>query len=358
MTRGAPSVLHLRKVYGAPVKRCLFSLFALLFTHAPSHAQDFYQGKTLSILVGYGPGGGYDVYARLMQKFIGRRIPGNPAVVTRNMPGAGSLTMMNHLFNDAPRDGLTIGASSRIAPLEPLFGNAAARFRAPGFVWIGTPASYEDDAYSLIVRAESNFASLADAQKPGTPILFGGFANGGSDTDIVLIARSIFKLNARFIRGYAGGPEVGLAMARGEIDGRAIGMSSLLTLHPDLVRGNALRYLVQFGHKTRWKGLPDTPTAGELADNDADRAVIDLAELPFRMARPLAAPPGTPAAQAAILRKAFVDMLADPEYRAEARRLQLEISPLPGEAVQAELARAAAIPRAVIERYTAILAEP
>ena len=345
------------------MNRFAFALAALALSSCASHAQDYqakdyYKGKTLSITVGYGPGGGYDLYARLLQKFIGRYIPGNPNIVVKNMPGAGSLTMANFLFNDAARDGLNIGLTSRIAPLEPIFGNAAARFQADKFIWIGTPASYEDDAYSLIVRSDSRFKSIADAQQPGQPIVFGGFANGGSDTDIVLVAKSVFKLNAKFIRGYAGGPEVGLAMTRGEIDGRAIGMSSLLTLHADLLKENKLRYLVQFGHKKRWKGLPDTPTATELATNDDDRAIIELAELPFRIARPFVAPPDTPKPLVDILRKAFMDVHKDAEYLAEAQKLQIEISPLSGEEVQATLARAATIPRPLIERYKAILAEP
>ncbi len=342
------------------MKPIRFALAALALAATPVHAQqsDYYRGKTIAVTVGYAPGGGYDLYARLVQKFMGKYIPGNPAIVVRNMPGAGSLTLANWLYNDASRDGLNIGLTSRIAPFEPIFGNAAARFQTEKFVWIGTPASYEDDAYSLIVRSDSRFRTLADARKPGPPIVFGGFANGGSDTDITLIAKSVFRLNAKFIRGYSGGPDVGLAMNRGEIDGRAIGMSSLLTLHADLVREKKITYLVQFGHKQRWKGLPDTPTATELADNDEDRAIIELAELPFRMARPFVLPPDTPAPLVETLRKAFMAAHRDPELLAEAQKLQIEVSPLPGADVQSILTRAAAIPRPLVERYKSILAEP
>ena len=337
--------------------RRLLYLVCLLAACAPARAQDYYAGKTINLTVGYGPGGGYDLYARLVQKFMPRYIPGNPAIVMRHMPGAGSLSMANWLYNDASGDGLNIGLTSRIAPLEPIYGNAAARFDSAKFQWIGTPASYEDDAYSIITRKDSAFKTIADAKQPGPPILLGGFANGGSDTDIILLAKSLFSLNAKFIRGYAGGPEVGLAMTRGEVDGRAIGMSSLLTLHGDLVRDGQFNYLVQFGHAKRWKGLPDTPTASELAGNDEDRALIELAELPFRIARPFVAPPKTPQPLVNALRKAFMDTHRDPEYLEEARKLQIEVSPLPGGEMQAILARAAATPRPLVERYRTILSQ-
>ena len=153
-------------------------LSAFVLAAAPASAQDFYKGKQIAIVVGNAAGGGYDAYARLLQRHMARHIPGNPEIVVRNMPGAGGMLMANWLYNEAPKDGTVIGLSSRNSPLEPVLGNPAARFRTEKFVWLGTPTSYEDDAYLLVARAESRFKTIEDAQQPGAPIIFGAFANG------------------------------------------------------------------------------------------------------------------------------------------------------------------------------------
>jgi tripartite-type tricarboxylate transporter receptor subunit TctC len=338
------------------MKRFLLSILLIALANAPAHAQDFYKGKQISIVVGNAAGGGYDAYARLLQRHMGRFIPGNPEIVVRNMPGAGGMQMANWLYNDAPKDGTAIGLSSRNSPLEPVLGNTAARFRTEKFNWIGTPTSYEDDAYLLVVRADSRFKTIEDAQGPGDPIIFGAFANGGSDTDLVLVAREVLQLNLKLIRGYNGTPAVGLAMERGEVDGRAIGMSSLLAAYGDATRNNKFRYLAQFGHEKRWSRLPDVPTARELVKDPNDLAILLLAELPFRVARPFMAPPDIPADRADMLKKAFMDANRDGAYLEEAKRLQIDISPLPGEVVQSTFAEAAKLPAEIIERYKKILA--
>ena len=332
------------------------AVLAALLLAAPANAQDFFRGKQIAIVVGNAAGGGYDAYARLLQRHIGRYIPGSPDIVVRNMPGAGGLVLANWLYNEAAKDGTVIGLSSRNSPLEPLLGNPAARFRTERFIWLGTPTSYEDDAYLLVVNAASRFKTIADAQNPGDPIVFGAFANGGSETDLVLVAKEVLKLNLKLIRGYNGTPAVGLAMERGEVDGRAIGMSSLQAAYGDQLKNNKLRFLAQFGHVQRWSRLPDTPTARELVTSPQDLAILELAELPLRVARPYMLPPDVPKPQADLLKKAFMDANRDPEYLAEAKRLQIDISPLPGEIVQSTFGEATKIPADIIARYKAILA--
>jgi tripartite-type tricarboxylate transporter receptor subunit TctC len=281
-------------------------------------------------------------------------IPGEPLFVVRNMPGAGGMAMSNHLYSQAPRDGLTIGMMSRANPIEPVLGNPVAKFKSEEFTWLGTSSSYEDDAYCLIVRADTPFKTIADAQKPGRPLLLGGLAAGGTDTDIVLIAREIFKLNTQLVRGYSSA-ELNLAIQRGEVEGRAIGMSSIQTGLGDFLREGKLRFLVQFGHEQRWKVLPDVPTARELATNADDKALLELAELPFLMARPFVAPPGVPEAQATILKKAFMDAHRDPDYLREAAQMKIDISPLSGDEIAKIVTRIAKTPPDVVARYNAIL---
>jgi tripartite-type tricarboxylate transporter receptor subunit TctC len=275
--------------------------------------------------------------------------------VVKNMPGAGSMAMSNYLYTQAPCDGLTIGMMSRANPIEPLLGTPAAKFKSEDFVWLGSSSSYEEDAYSLVIRADAPFKTIEDAQRPGKPLTLGGLAAGGTDTDIVLIARDVFKLNMTLIRGYKGSAELNMAIQRGEVEGRAIGMSSLQTTMTDWLNAGKLRFLLQFGHEKRWKGLPDVPTARELAKTADDKALLELAELPFLMARPFLAPPGIPQQQADTLKKAFMETHKDPDYLREANLLKIDVSPRSGDEIQSIVARIAQTPPAVVARYNSII---
>jgi tripartite-type tricarboxylate transporter receptor subunit TctC len=209
---------------------------------APAGAEDFYRGKTITLLVGSAEGGGYDQYARLLARHMGKYIAGAPSIVVKNQPAAGGMAMANAMYTTAPRDGLTIGMMARDNPLQQLLGSAAAKFKAENFTWLGTSSRYEDDAFCLVIRADTPVESLADLQKPGRPIIFGGQAAGGSETDIVLIAREVFKLNLQFIRGYRSSTDTLLALRRGEIEGRAITASTLQKNMADWLEQGRLRY--------------------------------------------------------------------------------------------------------------------
>ncbi|HLH94262.1 MAG TPA: tripartite tricarboxylate transporter substrate-binding protein [Xanthobacteraceae bacterium] len=322
---------------------------------SPAAAQDFYKGKTITLLVGSGEGSGWDQYARLLARHIGKYIAGEPAIVVKNQPAAGGIAMANALYTTAPRDGLTIGLMLRDNPLEPLLGNPAAKYSPERFTWLGTSSRFEDDAFCLAIRTDSGIAGIGDLQKPGRPAIFGGQAAGGSETDIVLIARAVFKLNLQFIRGYRSSSDTLLALRRGEIEGRGITVSALQRGMGDWLAAGKLRYLMQLGHETRWKGLPEVPTAHELATSEEDRALLALAEAPVQMSRPFVAPPGLPAEQAQILTRAFMAAHQDPDYLREAKEMQLDVSPMSGGEMQALMTRIAQTPPAVIARYKAAL---
>jgi tripartite-type tricarboxylate transporter receptor subunit TctC len=338
------------------VRASTLALACALSLAAPAAAEDFYKGKTITIMVANAAGGGYDLYARLLTRHMGRHIPGEPSFIVKNQPGAGGMVMANAMYSTVPRDGLTIGMMSRANPLEPVLGNPAAKFKSENFTWLGTSSSYEDDAYCLVIRADSPIKTIEDARKPGRPVIFGGLAAGGTDTDLVLIARTAFSLNLQLIRGYGGSPDINMAIMRGEVDGRAIGMSSLQNSMAEWLKAGKLRFLAQFGHETRWKGMPDVPTARELAKTPEDKALVELAELPLLLARPFIAPPEIPQAQAAILKQAFMATQSDPDYLKEAKDLQLDISPLSGDEIQRILTRIAHSSPELIERYKDILA--
>jgi tripartite-type tricarboxylate transporter receptor subunit TctC len=323
---------------------------------APAPADDFYKGKTITLLVANAAGGGYDLYARLLARHMGRHIPGEPSFIVKYQPGVGGMVMANAIYSTAPRDGLTIGLMARANPLERVLENPAAKFENEDFTWLGTASSFQDDAYGLVVRADSAVRSIADAQRPGPPLVFGGVAAGGTDTDLLLVARSIFGLNLKLVRGYGGVADINLAIRRGEVDGEAIGTSALRASMADWFTTGKLRFLVQFGHETRWQGLPDVPTAHELARTADDRALVELAELPLKMARPFIAPPKLPPARADMLKQAFMATQNDPAYLAEAKELQIDVSPLSGDEIASILQRLARSPPALIQRYKEILA--
>jgi tripartite-type tricarboxylate transporter receptor subunit TctC len=319
----------------------------------PAWPEDFYKGKTITLLVGSAEGGGYDQYARLLARHMGKYIAGEPAIVVKNQPAAGGMAMANAMYATVARDGLTIGMMARDNPLEPLLGNTAAKFRPESFTWLGTSSRYDDDAFCLVIRADTSVTGIADLQRPGRPLIFGGQAAGGSETDIVLIAREVFKLNLQFIRGYRSSTDTLLALRRGEIEGRAITVSTLRKSMADWLERGMLRYLMQFGHETRWQGLPDVPSARELARTPEDKALLELAEIPFLMSRPFIAPPGSPPAQASILTQAFMQAHQDPDYLREAKEMQLDVSPMAGDEMQKLMTRIAQTPPAVIARYKA-----
>jgi len=296
--------------------------------------------------------GGYAVYGRQLAQYLGRHIPGHPTITVQYMPGAGGVVLGNYLANAAEPDGLTIGMIPRGAPFQPLFGNSAAKFKAEAFTWLGTTSSYGNDAYCLMVRSDSPYRTLADLKTAEKPVPFGGTAAGDMNTDLVLIAKTVFDLNLRIVRGYQGPGEIAMAMERNEIVGRTFGMVGLGQFSADWIRQGRLRFLAQF-RRTHWSGLPDVPTAHELAQSADDAALLDLAETPLVLARPYLAPPKLPADVTEILRKAFMAMHSDPDFLAENEKMKSDISPLGGEEVQALVERIGRTPAALVTRYKA-----
>ncbi|MDB5508982.1 MAG: hypothetical protein JWL93_1451 [Hyphomicrobiales bacterium] len=299
---------------------------------------DFYKGKNLIVVVGYGPGGGYDVYARLLARYLGKHIPGHPNVVVQNMPGAGSLRAANYLYVTAPRDGTVIGTFARNMPLLGILGgNSNVQFDPRKFTWLGSPSSAENDAYLLFARKDAPVKSVADARKPGgPPLVLGGTAEGATGNDVSILLKDVLGLNIKVIAGYPDSGAIFLAADRREIDGRFVGLSAVASSKQDwLKKDGAMQVLMQFARKTRHKDFPDAPTAREIAPDARARSLIELAEIPYSLARPYVAPPELPADRARALQKAFLDVNADPEYITEAAKIGVDISPVgAGEAVE------------------------
>jgi tripartite-type tricarboxylate transporter receptor subunit TctC len=334
-------------------------LLALISTHAWADAvSDFFKDKQVKVIVGYGTGGGYDVYARQLARYLGKYIPGSPSVVVQNMPGAGSLRAANFIYSVAPKDGTTLGTFSRNMPLMGLIGgNANVQYDPRRFTWLGSSSSYANDAYMMFVRADTPFRSMADLRTKGGPTLvLGGTAEGATGNDVPIILRDALGLNLKMITGYPDGNAIFLAVDRGEVQGRTVGLSAVQSSHPEWLKPGVMRILVQFGRATRLASFPDVPTARELAPTDSDRALIELAELPYSLARPYAAPPDLPPDRAKALQDAFLAAHRDPQYLAEAKKLKIDVSPIDGKAVVDALDRIAAAPPDVLAYIGKLLA--
>jgi tripartite-type tricarboxylate transporter receptor subunit TctC len=321
---------------------------------------DFYKGKLIRVVVGFGSGGGYDVYARLLSRHLGKHIPGNPTFVVQNMPGAGGLRAANYIYAAAPKDGTTIGTFSRDMPLLAIMGtNAGVQFDPRRFTWLGSSSSFRDDAYLLMVRTDAPATTIAQARRPGGPLLvLGGSAEGAPGNDVPMILRDTIGLNVKVVGGYPDTAAIFLAMERGEVNGRTVDLSTLRTFRSHwLTPGGGMRVLLQFARNTRHPDFPDIPTARELASTDAARALIELTELPYMMARPFMAPPDVPPDRVQALQAAFLATHGDPQYLEEAARLKLDVSPVGGADVLRTIERIAGASPDVIDHLRRLLAE-
>jgi len=339
----------------------LLALVALTAGGARADAvADFYRGRTVNLVVGYGPGGGYDLYARFVARHIGRFIPGNPSVVVQNMPGAGSLRAANFLYGAAPSDGATIGLVARDMPLVAVLGNISGlRFDVRRFIWLGSSSAFANDAYILMVRTDAPVKTLDEARRPGgQPLVLASTAEGTSGSDVPMLLRNLLGLNLRLIAGYPDNGAVFLAVDRGEVNGRTIDLTTVKSLRPDWLKPNGgMRALLQFARARRHPDFPDVPTARELATTQRARDLIELAELPYLLARPFLAPPGVPEDRAAALKAAFLAVHRDPQFLADAAQLKIEVDAAGAGEVQEAIAKIAGAPPDLLDALRGVLAK-
>jgi tripartite-type tricarboxylate transporter receptor subunit TctC len=317
--------------------RALAILLVTACAAAADPVADFYRGRQVQIFVGYGAGGGYDAYARLIARHLGRHIPGEPQVVVQNIPGAGSLRAANFIFNRAPRDGTAVATFGRnMIMLSLLDANPSVQFDPRRFTWLGSPSSERDDVYCLWVRKDATDKTLADALKAGgPPLILGGTADGSTETDVALLMQRTAGLNVKIVSGYPDSNAINFAIERGEVEGRFIGLSAVAATRPAWLQEDSyMQPLIQFARATRHPRFPDTPTAREIARDDHGRALIALAEIPYILSRPYVAPPEVPADRAHALQAAFAEVFRDPEFLADAAKMRVDVSPVgPDEAV-------------------------
>jgi tripartite-type tricarboxylate transporter receptor subunit TctC len=316
--------------------------------------EQFYKGRSITMLVGNSPGGINDISARLVARHLGRFVPGNPSVVVQNNPGAGGVITANRLYHNAEKDGTVLAKFERAVPQLAIQGDPNAQFDPMKFLWLGSLSSYADDAYLLAINAGNPVKTIDELKRPGKALTVGGDASASSNVIFAVIAKEVLGLNINLVRGYTGAARLFLAMQSGELDGQFVGLSSIKSGQRDLYNRKALRALMAFGRITRHPEFPDIPTGRELTDDASALALIDFAELPFFMALPFAGPPGIPPERAKALQDGFMAMCRDKSFLEDAAKLGIDMSPLDGPGVVQMLARVAATPKDVIARYNAI----
>jgi tripartite-type tricarboxylate transporter receptor subunit TctC len=338
----------------AVLARTITPMAALLIA-AQAHAQtpaDFYKSRTVDLYVGYSVGGGYDLYARVLARHIGRHIPGNPTVVVKNMEGAGSLRLANWLYRVAPKDGSVFATIGRGTGFDPLLGVPAAQFDAPKFTWIGS--GNHEVSVCVAYEGSSGVTTFADLRSREMTV---GGTGPSSDTDqFPKVVNGVLGTRMKVVSGYPGGNDVVLAMERGEVQGRCgWSWSSVKSTHGAMIAENKLHVLLQLSlHKH--PELPGVPLVVDLARTDEERQILTLIFARQVMGRPFLAPPGVPVDRADALRAAFAATMTDPAFVAEAEKAQLEVNPVAGEELQKLVAEIYGTPPEVAKKAALLLA--
>ncbi|SRR5579884_3831490 len=289
----------------------------------------FYRGKTVRIIVAFPAGGGFDIVGRLVAKYIGKYLPGNPNVIVENMPGAASLVAATHVYNAAPKDGTVIGVVNGGATVvEELFGSAGVQYDSTKMQFIGAPSIF---SYVVVAGKDAGIKRFEDLVGPNAPQLVLGASNPGSTTyDAPTLLREIFGANLKVVSGYEGTTPILQAIDRGEVQAIVNPWESLKPSINDRVKNGDFVVLGQFTD-TPLKDLPGVPEFTEMATTDEQRQLLRLGVVvPARFAVQYFVPPGVPAERVRALEAAFAQTMADPAFRADAERVNAEIDPLSG----------------------------
>ena len=323
---------------------------ALHSTSATAQSAEPLKGRTINLFIGFGPGGTYDLYARLLARHMGRHIPGNPPIVAQAMAGAGSILLANYLFNIAAKDGTAFGIVAGAIAVEEALKTQGIAYRSAEFNWIGRASNVTE---LLIGWHGAKAQTIADTTRFETPTAGTGPASPSEGVPRLLNA----TLGTRFkiISGYTSSQLGLLAMEKGETDVAQTSWSTLQSTRPDWVRDKRVNILVQC---TFERVLPDVPTVLELARTPDDRALLAFYTSSSEIGRSFLGPPGMPADRVALLRQAFAATMQDPEFRAEIDKAKAELNWLPGDKLQKVIAETVAVRPEIAARLKAILGQP
>lgn len=332
------------------------AVLLLLLSATGSQAQesvaDFYRGKTLNIVVGHESGTGYDFFGRALARHIGRHIPGNPNVVTQNMPGAGGTRAAGWLYNVAAKDGTVVSILAPETALKSIFEHTPPNYDSVKFTWIG---NLDQSVATCAVSAKSGIMSLD--QLKTREAVFGATGQAAPTSKFTYALINFVGVKIKVVQGYKGSNSLKLALVRGEIEGACgASHSTLQTQWKAEIAGGQIRPLVQFG-LTKRTDLGDAVHIYDYATTPEMRAIFDVAFGPHTLGRPLIAPPGLAAERALALRTAFTATMRDPEYLDEMKKAGLNVAPFSGEEVVKLIERFAAVPKSVIAKAHAGMTE-
>ena len=327
----------------------LAALLCVITACTEQNADEFYANRPLTILVGSGAGGVTDTSARIIAGFLEEYLPGQPTVIVQNMPGGGSVTMANHLYRSAARDGTVLGYSLPGVILAQLMEPDRAKYDGRELSWIGSAITVTN---MIAVMSDAPVATLQEARD--TEIVIGATGRGSLLYQLPAMAKELLDLEMSIITGYQGSSEITLAMERGEVHGQAAALDYWSLSRPDWLTNGQLTYLAYVGPPDA--RAPDAPHLGELVSSERDKELIRVLEIGSNMGWPLFAPPGIPADRLAALRQAFSAMLRDEEFAAAIEAsMRTPISPTEGAALQAVVEAALETPASVITEVKELL---
>lgn len=331
--------------------RPMLLALALVASLAPAYGQQpaapFYQGKTLTLLIGFGPGGGNDIWARMVARHIGKHIPGNPTVVSQNLPGGGGLLVANQLYNISPKDGTVIALINRGIPMEPLLGGAGTQFDPLKFNWLGSP---DQDTAICVSRTDSGVTSMKLLNEK--ELIMGATGSGADSAIYPEFMGLLLGMKFKVVKGYRGSNEVRLAMERGEVQG--ICGSNDSVMNSDIARQGKVTILFQarLDPDPRMKNVPLGAAGARTAE---ERQILELFFLRAALGRPFVAPPGVPAERIDILRRAFDATMKDPVFVSEAQKQKFSVEPMTGEELANRIKRAYDSPKDIVKRTADVL---
>jgi tripartite-type tricarboxylate transporter receptor subunit TctC len=330
------------------------ALLALCMTQPALCAgvEEFYKGKTVSLLIGYSVGGGYDLYGRLLARHMGKYIPGRPTIVPQNLTGAGSLRAASFIYSAAPKDGSVFGTFGRTMATTPLLMPGNAQFDARRFTWLG---SITNEVSTCITWHTSPVKDWKDSLEK--PVAMGGEGTGADPDVYALLYKNVFGAKWKLVTGYPGTNDTMLAMERGEVDGLCgLSWSTLKSRHLRWFNDKMINVIIQAALKKQPE-LAEVPLALDLTKDAEQIQILKLFLTSQEMARPFAAPPDIPPERKAALIAAFERTMQDPEFLAEAQKLNMDVNPLAASKIDGLLSELYATPRQVVEKAAQAMAK-
>ena len=316
----------------------------------PAAAQaDALAGKSVQMIIGFGPGGGYDLWGRTLGRHIGKHLPGHPNVVPQNMPGAGSYTAASYIFNIAPKDGSVLGIIARDAALGPLTGASGARFDPTRLSWIGTPTKETNVCIVFHTAPVKSVQDLYEKQ-----LILGDTGPGTGTRSYPKVLNDVLGMKFKLVGGFPSSAEVFLAMERGEVDGICESLDSIKNRRPDWIPTRKIAILFQGGAEPNPE-LQGVPFVLDLARTDEQKKTIEFLYAGQGIGRPFVAPPDLPAERLKMLRDAFNATMKDADFIAETKKSKLELEPEDGEHLAALIAKIYATPKPIVDKIANLI---